>query len=57
VPHWHPHQLRHLAATHIRQRFGLEAAQVVLGHARAEVTEIYAARDLEQAAAVAAQIG
>jgi integrase len=25
-PHWHPHQLRHLAATELRARFGLEAA-------------------------------
>ena len=31
---WHPNRLRHSAATIIRQRFGLEAAQVALGHAR-----------------------
>jgi integrase len=34
-PRWHPHQLRHTAATEIRAKFGLEAAQAVLGHAQA----------------------
>src|SRR5262249_10353664 len=32
---WCPLQLRHSAATTIRKRFGLEAAQLVLGHAKA----------------------
>ena len=35
---WSPNRLRHSAATAIRQRFGLEAAQVPLGHASADVT-------------------
>ncbi len=39
-------QLRHAAATEIRKRHdGLEAAQVVLGHSKADVTQIYAERD------------
>ena len=38
VPIWAPLQLRHTAATAIRARYGLEAAQVVLGHAKADVT-------------------
>ena len=54
---WHPNQLRHSAATEIRKRFGLEAAQVTLGHAAADVTQVYAERDLEKAAAVMAQVG
>ena len=54
---WHPNQLRHSAATEIRRRFGLEAAQVTLGHAAADVTQVYAERDLERAAAVMAQVG
>lgn len=54
---WKPNQLRHAAATAIRQRFGLEAAQVVLGHATADVTQIYAERDLQVARQVAAAIG
>lgn len=57
VPHWHPHQLRHAVATEVRQRYGLECAQVVLGHATANVTEIYAERDLNLARRIAAEIG
>jgi integrase len=54
---WHPNRLRHSAATEIRKQFGLEAAQVALGHAAADVTQIYAERDLAKAAAVMAQVG
>ena len=54
---WSPNQLRHSAATEIRRQFGLEAASVVLGHARADVTQIYAERDLSLAAHVAREVG
>jgi len=54
---WHPHQLRHSFATHVRREHGLEAAQVLLGHAAADVTQIYAERDTAKAAAVIARIG
>jgi integrase len=54
---WHPNQLRHSAATEIRKRFGLEAAQVTLGHAVADVTQIYAERDFQKAAHVMLQVG
>jgi integrase len=54
---WHPNQLRHSAATLIRQEFGLEGAQAVLGHANADVTQIYAKLDLERAREIAARIG
>jgi len=57
VPRWHPNQLRHTAATKIRRRFGLEAAQVVLGHSRADVTQVYAERDGKLAGEVAKLIG
>ncbi|CAN5598473.1 tyrosine-type recombinase/integrase [soil metagenome] len=57
VPHWHPNQLRHTHGTTVRKRFGLEAAQVALGHARADVTQIYAEKNQELAATVAAAIG
>ncbi len=46
LPHWHPNQLRHTHATEVRRSFGLEAAQVALGHSQARVTEIYAERDV-----------
>jgi integrase len=43
---WHPHQLRHTAATTLRRQFGLEAAQLTLGHSSATVTDaVYAERD------------
>jgi integrase len=57
IPHWHPHQLRHTHATEVRRRFGLEAAQVALGHSQAQITEVYAERDFALAAKVAKQIG
>jgi integrase len=57
VPHWHPNQLRHSFATKVRKLHGLEAAQVLLGHARADVSEIYAEKNTALAASVAAQIG
>ncbi|MBM3949811.1 MAG: site-specific integrase [SAR202 cluster bacterium] len=57
IPHWHPHQLRHSRATEIRRQFGIEAAQVVLGHAKADVTQVYAERDLELAQRVAKRTG
>jgi len=54
---WSPNQLRHAAATVVRDRFGLEAAQVVLGHSRADVTQVYAERNQRLAAEVMASIG
>jgi site-specific recombinase XerC len=35
---WHPNQLRHSAATEIRGKFGIEAVQHVLGHARLDMS-------------------
>jgi len=57
IPHWHPHQLRHNRGTEIRKKFGIEAAQVVLGHARADVTEVYAEKNLELAIRIARDCG
>ena len=54
---WHPNQLRHTFATRVRKQHGLEAAQVLLGHARADVTQVYAEKNQQLAAAVAAQVG
>lgn len=54
---WTPLQLRHAAATEIRKNFGLEAAQVALGHSQANVTQVYAERDMQKAANVALAIG
>jgi integrase len=57
ITHWHPNQLRHSAATEVRSRFGLEAAQVALGHSEANVTQIYAQRDFALAARVMQEVG
>ena len=57
LPNWRPNQLRHSAATDIRRQFGLEAAQVILGHAKADVTQVYAERDMELAKEVVRKIG
>ncbi len=54
---WHPHRLRHAAATSIRARYGLEAAQVILGHSKADVTQIYAERNMLKAVEVMREIG
>ena len=55
--HWHPHQLRHNAATQLRKEFGLDVARVVLGHSSAAVTEVYAEADNSKAMAAMGQVG
>jgi integrase len=57
VPVWSPNRLRHSAATRVRREFGLEASQVVLGHAHADTTQIYAATNERLAADVMLKIG
>ncbi len=57
VPHWHPHQLRHTAATEMRAAYGVEAARATLGHAHLSATEIYAEVDAQIAAKIAAERG
>jgi len=57
VPIWTPNQLRHSTGTEVRDKYGLEYAQAVLGHASAKTTEIYAKVNFEKAAAVMEEIG
>lgn len=54
---WRPNQIRHAFGTRVRKVAGLEAAQVTLGHSRADVTQIYAERNEALAAEIAAKIG
>jgi integrase len=54
---WHPHQLRHTAGTAIRREFGVEAAQVILGHRTLKVTELYAEKNVEEARRIMAIVG
>jgi integrase len=57
VTPWRPNQLRHAAATEARRLFGLEAAQVLLGHAKADTTAIYAAANVQRGVEIARMIG
>jgi integrase len=50
---WFPYQLRHTAGAVIREALGVEAAQAILGHSRAEMTEHYAKLSLEKAISAA----
>src|SRR5262249_3394477 len=54
---WHPNQLRHNAATNLRKEYGVELARIVLGHATAFTTEIYAEADRVKAIEAMARIG
>ncbi len=54
---WHPHQLRHNAATVLRKQYGIEVAKIILGHATLNATQVYAERDLERARGIVAEIG
>ncbi|MDY7109817.1 MAG: tyrosine-type recombinase/integrase, partial [Planctomycetota bacterium] len=49
IPSWHPHQLRHNAATWLRKEFGIEVARIVLGHRSPAITEVYAELDAAKA--------
>jgi site-specific recombinase XerD len=54
---WTPNQLRHTKATEIRRNYPLDAAQAVLGHRHAKVTEMYAELQVGKAAEVMQQLG
>jgi integrase len=54
---WAPNRLRHTFGTMVRKAHGLEAAQVTLGHARADVTQIYAEKNEALAVAIAEKLG
>jgi len=55
--HWHPHQLRHNAATCIRKEFGLDTARIILGHRSAVITEVYAELDQQKAMEAIVRVG
>ena len=47
IPHWHPYQLRHNAATRLVQQFGRDVARMVLGHRQISLTRVYAPDDVK----------
>jgi integrase len=57
IPHWHPNQLRHNAATRLRREFGLDVARACLGHSSPVVTEVYAELDGAKAAEAMERVG
>ncbi|NOS99471.1 MAG: hypothetical protein HOP29_02465 [Phycisphaerales bacterium] len=55
---FHVHQLRHNCASRLRREYGLEAAQLALGHASALLTDaVYAERDLTRVTEIMRHIG
>ena len=57
IPTWSPNRLRHLAATRIRKEFGIESARIILGHASAVTSEIYAEIDREKVQEIMGKLG
>lgn len=57
IPNWCPNRLRHNYATMIRRAHGLDGAQVMLGHATANITQVYAEVDHTRAVSIAAELG
>jgi integrase len=49
--------MRHTNANNVREEFGLEHTQAVLGHAHADMTQHYAKVSSKKAAEVARKIG
>ena len=54
---WSPNRLRHSRATDLRKMFGIEAAGVVLGHAKLSTTELYAEVHLSKAREIMGAVG
>lgn len=57
ITHWHPHQLRHNAATRLVDQFGWDVARMILGHRSINVTRIYAEDAIQKAAEVMEKVG
>ena len=57
VPLWSPGRLRHNAATHIEQEFGIDFVAAVLGHSKLATSEFYISRTIDKAIEVMGRIG
>ena len=57
VPHWHPHQLKHVCGTDVRKKFGLEASRAYMGHTKLSTAEIYAEKDMRLVEQIALEMG
>lgn len=56
IPEWHPHQLRHAAATEVSRLLGQQAAQRWLGHAQLSTTGIYVEKETAELIEIARQL-
>ena len=54
---WHPHRLRHNAATRVREQFGIEAAKDLLGHSSLTTAMIYAEKSMDRMKEIVAKAG
>lgn len=54
---WSPYQLRHTFATDMRRNYGVEAAQLGLGHARTNIVDVYAEKNLSLIVEIARKSG
>jgi integrase len=57
VSPWSPNRLRHLCATRIRAKYGIEMTRVILGHADPAISLVYAERDLDTACRIMGEVG
>ena len=57
VQHWHPHQLRHNAATRLVDEFGWDVARIVLGHRTISTTQVYALDSIQKAVKAISKVG
>jgi integrase len=57
IPHWHPHQLRHLRALELKREVGLDVARAILGHRSPVITEMYASLDVAKGAEAMQRLG
>lgn len=55
--HWHPHQLRHNAATRLAEQFGWEVTRIILGHRSIDTTRLYAEDAVRKAVDAMRQVG
>ncbi|MHB8973181.1 MAG: tyrosine-type recombinase/integrase [Pirellulaceae bacterium] len=54
---WTPHRLRHSAGSNVREKYGLDGAQAILGHKNARVTEVYSELNISKAVEIARMLG
>ena len=50
-------QIRHTVGTEVRQAYGLDGTQVILGHSKADTSEIYAELDMKKGEEIARRLG